>query len=283
MTVDLQGAADLHVHFGPDAHRERSVTALQAAREAAECGHAALVLKSHDYPTPAVAAVVDQSVDGVRVYGGITCDRENGGVNPSAVDVALRLGAKVVWLPTLSGRQDVANGIAARLGIPGPGITVCADDGRLLESTQEVIELVVASGAVLATGHVSAIEHRAVAEAMRGRGRVLVTHAMEAHVGPNLSVDQCVELAEIGAVIELCALTCLGTYATRSVDALAACIRAVGAERCTLASDLGQAGNPHPAEGLQRFADLLVAAGVAEGDVRRMACANPCALLGFGP
>ena len=115
MTVDLRGAADLHVHFGPDAHRPRSVTALQAAREAAAAGHAALVLKSHDFPTAAVAAVVDEVADGVRVFGGITCDRENGGVNPAAVDVALRLGAKVVWLPTLSSRQDVDNGIAARI------------------------------------------------------------------------------------------------------------------------------------------------------------------------
>jgi hypothetical protein len=279
VAVDLRGAADLHVHFGPDAHRERSVTALAAAREAAECGHSALVLKSHDYPTPAVAAVVGEIVDGVRVFGGITCDRENGGVNPSAVEVALRLGAKVVWLPTLSGRQDVENGIAARLGIPGPGISVCDGEGRLLDSTQQVIDLVVAANAILATGHASWSEHRAVAETMRGRGRVLVTHAMEAHVGPNLSVEQCVELAGLGAIIELCALTCLGTYATRTADEIAACIRAVGAERCTLASDLGQAGNPHPAEGLQRFADLLVDAGIDESDVRRMACANPGALL----
>ena len=28
-TIDLTGAADLHCHFGPDAHRERSVDALR--------------------------------------------------------------------------------------------------------------------------------------------------------------------------------------------------------------------------------------------------------------
>jgi hypothetical protein len=282
VTVDLRGAADLHVHFGPDAHRPRSVTALQAAREAAAAGHAALVLKSHDFPTTAVAAVVDEVVNGVRVFGGITCDRENGGVNPAAVEVALRLGAKVVWLPTLSSRQDVDNGIGARLGIPGPGICVCDEQGRLLDSTQEVVELVVAAGAILATGHVSWTEHRAVVESMQDRGRVLVTHAMEAHVGPNLSVAQCLELADLGAFIELCALTCLGTYATRTVDEIAECIRTVGAERCTVASDLGQAGNPHPAEGLQRFAEMLAEVDISEDDVRRMACVNPGELLGLG-
>ena len=62
-TVDLTGAADLHCHFAPDAHRERSVDALEAARDASAARHAALVLKSHDYPTAALASVVDQIVD----------------------------------------------------------------------------------------------------------------------------------------------------------------------------------------------------------------------------
>src|SRR3989442_3641491 len=131
MTVDLTGAADLHCHFGPDAHRERSVTALEAAREAAAAGHAAIVLKSHDYPTAALASVVDETVSGIRVFGGICCDREVGGVNPAAVETALRLGAKIVWLPTLTSRQDVENGVAAKLGISGPGISILDDHGRL--------------------------------------------------------------------------------------------------------------------------------------------------------
>jgi Family of unknown function (DUF6282) len=282
MPVDLRGAVDLHVHFGPDAHRARSVTALEAARDAAAAGHAALVLKSHDFPTAAVAAVVDEVVDGVSVFGGISCDVENGGVNPAAVEVALRLGARVVWLPTLSSRQDTLLGIAARLGYTGPGVAVCDDSGALLDEAEEVLRLVASHGAVLATGHVSWAEHLAVTRAMRDRGPVLVTHAMEAMVGPRLTIEQCVELAGLGAVIELCALTCMGQYASHSPADMAACARAVGPERCTLASDLGQAGNPRPAEGLQRFADLLVNAGLGEAEVRRMACDNPGALLGVG-
>lgn len=280
-TVDLTGAADLHCHFGPDAHRERSVDAYDAARDAAAAGHAAIVLKSHDYPTAALATIVDRLVDGVRVFGGICCDREVGGLNPAAVEAALLIGAKVVWLPTLSSRQDQVNGIGAQLGIPGPGLTVTnPDSDELLPETLEIMQLVAAHDAILATGHVSAQEHFAVAEEFAGRGKVVVTHAMEELAGPNLSVEQCVELADLGATIELCALMCLGNIATRSPADIAACARAVGIDRVTLATDYGQKANPRPAEGFAQFAGALADAGLTGDEIRTMACTNPRRLLG---
>lgn len=281
MPVDLTGATDLHVHFGPDPHRERSVTALEAAREAAAAGHRAIVLKSHDTPTAGLAAALDPVVEGIRVLGGVCCDHEVGGVNPAAVETALRLGARVVWLPTLSSRQDVENGVAAQLGIPGPGLRVLDDDGALTPETYEVLRLTAEHGAVLATGHVSAAEHEAVVREQARRGPVLVTHAMEELAGPDLSVAQCAELAALGAHVELCALTCTGFLATRSPAELAACIRAVGPERVTLGTDFGQARNQHPAAGLQTFADALWAEGITDTELRTMACDNPATLLGL--
>jgi microsomal dipeptidase-like Zn-dependent dipeptidase len=58
-------------------------------------------------------------------------------------------------------------------------------------------------------------------------------------------------------------------------------IRTVGVERVTLGTDFGQKANPHPAAGLQTYADALFAEGVSEADIRRMACTNPTALLGL--
>jgi hypothetical protein len=281
--VDLTGAADLHCHFGPDAHRERSVDALEAARDAADAGHAAVVLKSHDYPTAALAAIVDRIVDGVRVFGGICCDREVGGVNPAAVETALRLDAKIVWLPTLTSRQDHLNGVGAQLGIPGPGLSVTDDDGAILTETGDVLDLVAQYDAILATGHVTWEEHRAVTEAFGRRGKVLVTHALEELAGPNLSVDQCVELADLGATIELCALTCLGALATRPPSEMAAAVHTIGVERCTLATDFGQKANVPPAEGFQSYVDALAGEGFSEAQLRTMACTNPCTLLGIEP
>jgi hypothetical protein len=278
--VDLAGAADLHCHFGPDAHRARSVDAFEAARDAAAAGHRAVVLKSHDVPTASLAWAVQQTVaDGTQVFGGICCDREIGGVNPAAVETALRLGARIVWLPTLTSRQDVLNGVAAQLGIPGPGLTVTDDDGDLLPETRAVLDLVREHDAVLATGHVTAAEHYEVVQAFARTGKVLVTHATEELAGPNLTAEQCGELAELGAWIELCAMTCIGALASRTVDEMLATIRAIGPDRITIGSDFGQAINPRPAAGLQSYADALFAAGCSEAEIRLMACTNPCALL----
>jgi hypothetical protein len=281
--VDLTGAADLHCHFGPDAHRARSVDALEAATEAAEAGHAAIVLKSHSEPTAQLAAIVQRVVPGIAVRGGICCDREVGGLNPYAVETALRQGAAIVWLPTLSSQQDVDNGVAAQLGLPLDGIrvTTADDPTRLTDDAQEVMALVAEHGAILATGHVSWAEHVAVAIAFAGRGPLLVTHAMEELAGPNLTVEQCTELARLGATIELCALTCIGMLATRSVAELVSCVRAVGVAQCTLGSDYGQAANAHPTEGLAAFAAAMLTEGLTEAQIRTMACTNPCALLGL--
>jgi hypothetical protein len=279
MSVDLTGAADLHAHFGPDPHRQRSVTGLEAAQQARAAGHHAIVLKSHDTPSAGLAAALDPLVEGLRVFGGISCDREVGGMIPAAVEVALSLGAKIVWLPTLSSGQDFDNGVAAQLGIPGPGIRIVDADGDLTPETHEILALVAEHDAILATGHVSAAEHVVVSRAFARRGHVVVTHAMEELAGPNLSVGQCVELAELGASIELCALTCIGALATRPVSDLVECIRAVGVDHVTLGTDFGQAVNDPPAAGLQTFADALYAAGLTESEIRRMAVTNPNALL----
>ena len=86
------GAIDMHCHHGPDPHRVRSVDAAQAVREAEALGLGAVVLKSHAYPTGPVAILMQQTVERVRVFGGICCDFEVGGLNPAAVEVALRTG-----------------------------------------------------------------------------------------------------------------------------------------------------------------------------------------------
>ncbi len=146
-----------------------------------------------------------------------------------------------------------------------------------------MLDLVEEFVAILATGHVTWEEHLAVTAEFGMRGRTLVTHALEELAGPNLSVEQCVELADRGATIELCALTCLGELATRPPQVMAAAARTIGVGRCTLATDFGQKVNARPAEGFQSYVDALAEEGLSGAELRTMACTNPCALLGIEP
>jgi microsomal dipeptidase-like Zn-dependent dipeptidase len=144
-----------------------------------------------------------------------------------------------------------------------------------------VLALVREHGAILATGHVSAAEHYAVTKAIANDTPVVLTHATEDLAGPKLDAAQCRELAELGAWVELCAMTCIGALATKTVSQMVETIKVVGVERVTLGTDFGQKVNPHPAAGLQTYADALYAEGLTETEIRRMACTNPTALLGI--
>src|SRR3989442_1009332 len=106
----------MHCHRGGDPGRAGSVDAAEAVGEAEAVGMRGVVLKSHAYPTGPIAILMQKTVRRLHVFGGICCDFEVGGLNPAAVEVALRTGAKVVWMPTFSSVID-----RRKLRLPGPG------------------------------------------------------------------------------------------------------------------------------------------------------------------
>jgi hypothetical protein len=59
----------------------------------------------------------------------------------------------------------------------------------------------------------------------------------------------------------------------------AARIKSVGAQHFVLGTDLGQTGNPTPADGLQMFVAGLQAAGVTAAQIQTMGREIPGALL----
>ena len=158
----VAGAIDMHCHHGPDPHRARIVDAAEAVAEAEALGMAAIVLKSHAYPTGPIAILMQKTVQRLRVFGGICCDFEVGGLNPAAVEVALRTGAKVVWMPTFSSVID-----RRKLRLPGPGIPVIGERARLVPAAEEILRLARQHDAVVATGHIELAEQFALVDAAR--------------------------------------------------------------------------------------------------------------------
>ena len=106
----LSGAIDLHVHAGPSA-QPRELDAAELLLETVRAGYQAFVLKDHFFPTMTTAATVERHFsDGrVKVYGGIALNNSVGGFNAQAVDVARAMGAKFVWMPTVSANNHIRN------------------------------------------------------------------------------------------------------------------------------------------------------------------------------
>lgn len=271
------GAIDLHCHHGPDPHRARSVDAAEAVAEAEAMGLGAVVLKSHAYPTGPVAMLMQKTVERLRVFGGICCDHEVGGLNPAAVEVALRTGAKIVWMPTFSSVVD-----RRKLGLEGPGIPVTDTGGRLVPAVEEILRLVRRYEGVVATGHVDLPELFAVVDGARAVGvPVVMTHALETQVGADHTLAHVEELARRGAVIEFTYLTCMpgGFAATHDPWTFAAAMMGIGPEHVVMSTDFGQDRSPHPAEGMRLFIAEMLGQGVPVAAIELMARRNAARLL----
>lgn len=98
-TLSLCGAFDLHIHAAPDCF-DRIGNDIEIAQQAKAAGMRAIAIKSVYESTVSRAWHTMQSVEGLTVYGGVTMDHHVGGVNPAAVDPCLKMGGKIVWMPT---------------------------------------------------------------------------------------------------------------------------------------------------------------------------------------
>ncbi len=82
---------------------------------------AGVQLKSHYTSTAERAAVVRAAVPGVQTLGAIALNRAVGGINPLAVEIAAREGARTVWMPTVDAVNE-AHEREAPPGREGPGV-----------------------------------------------------------------------------------------------------------------------------------------------------------------
>lgn len=271
----LAGAIDLHVHAGPDPFAARRLDALELARDYREAGLAGFVLKSHEYPTQALAWAVEQATAGIRVAGAIALDHGVGGMNADALEAALRMGTRVVWMPTFDSSWSREH--FGRWNSRGAPIPILDADGALRPDVQECLALVGEHEATLCTGHLSPDETLTVVRAARGRGiRTVMTHPTPFGIPRDVQEQS----AALGAYLEHCANNRFKDDGDEQAAAMVADARAVGSEHVVLSTDLGQATNPHPAVGLALWVECFLQAGFSEDDVRRMVVENPRDALG---
>jgi hypothetical protein len=273
----LKGAIDVHIHTAPD-DRPRSLDPFEAARTARDRGMRAIVLKNHYESTAAQAFLVRRVVPGIEVFGGIDLNLTVGGINPAAVEHMTKMTGgwgRIVWMPTFDSENQVRFARESR-----PFVSV-SRGGDLLPAVRDVIALIAKHDLVLATGHSSAEEGLLLLREARRQNarRVIVTHAMNDPIG--MTVAQMKEAASLGAMIEFVGSSPAAPEASARYDRFADAIRQIGSDSCILSSDLGQMGNPLPADGFGRFLVEMAARGFSAADIDRMARQDPAKLLGL--
>ena len=282
-TPNLNGVVDMHVHSGPDL-RPRSYDDFELCDAAVRVGARAIVIKTHlgstaerAYLTNRYNRIVHGEND-FTMIGSITLNRCAGGLNALAVDNALRLGAKVVWLPTQSARRHLE-----MLGQPAENAVEVVRGGKPVPELMDVLRVIRDHNAVLATAHVSPAEAFVIVETARNLGvkNIVITHPEWGVVG--MTVEEQVRMVrDYDVILERCFLQVLkdGTYVSNLPDNLEL-IRTVGCQNVMCDTDSGQVENPHWEVGMETVLRYLLDHGVPENEVRHMTHTIPCRLLGL--
>lgn len=287
----LDGAVDLHCHSGPSP-MPRRITHAEAAQQAERFGFRAIVVKCHYHSTVTDVLAMKPQLDRIRtkVYGGIALNSQVGGLNPHAADLAVRMGAKIIWFPTISAGAHLCHSAADEtirrhfvpLGVmQSDEVDILDDRGDIRPEVRTILRIARDSGTIVSTGHLAPDRALALIELARAEGltRLIVSH-------PNFVVGADVEtagrMAGMGAVIEH-EMAMYYNARRFPIQTLLDWIDRVGPEHTSLGSDLGQVDLPLPMEGYRNVCEQLLDAGIPERDLRTMVVHNPARLLGLDP
>lgn len=290
----LKGAVDLHCHSGPSV-MDRGIDHIDMLKEASAAGMKAVLIKDHFYSaTPVTALLMRHYSDlGVEALSGVPLNNAVGGFNRYAVDHGIKLGARLVWMPTFSAKNHLAHHKSdpdfdqkfpttrEKMLAPEP-LTALDQAGEVRDEVKFILDLIADADLVLSSGHLHIDEIWPLFEEAKSRGvkRLLVNHPsylLEA------TLDDMARLAAMGAYLEhsMCMFIPESKFHFYAPDELDAMIRAGGVDQTILGSDLGQKGNPTPVAGFRHVIGMCLDLGYSEDEVRQMVSVNASALLGL--
>lgn len=316
----LQDAIDIHVHAGPHLKSSpRRLDPFQAAAEAQQAGMRALVYMDVFKESSGTAWMVQRTMPGIEVFGGIILCSNYDGLNPRAVKTALSYGkgAKFVsfgahsthYLVSREGSlvdgkatpyKDIYPEFAAEELPRAIHIPLSEPPSAEL---QEILSLIAEHPEVyLNTGHVSVAEALRLIELARDFGihRVLVAH----FVRKRMTLAEQQQAVQHGAFLEsafadhvypggiprthyytekkyLSGIIAEDQPKPTSLGLLAEEIRTIGPEHFILCSDYGIRGTATPVEGMRQFITAMLDLELSSSDIQQMVCHNPAKLLGL--
>jgi hypothetical protein len=283
----LKGAYDLHVHSGPST-MPRQVDHLQAAEEAVAAGMKGVLFKDHHYSVAPFIPLLERVLDkpDFSMFSGLVLNNSTGGFNPYVVDAQLKMGAKLIWMPTAQAGNHVRSAhrktrLASNVQLRSSPLLSPLDPlGAVLDEVKQILDMIAEFDVILSSGHLHVWEIWKLFDEARARGvkRLLINHPM---YGLHFTYADIRDLARLGAVVEQSATMYVDTrFNTYSPQELKEHIDAAGVENSSIGSDLGQVDTPTPVEGMRQAIKLCLALGYSDDDVRTMVATNPARLVG---
>lgn len=287
----ISGAYDLHTHSGPDI-MPRKFDDLEMAQRVIASGMAGFAAKSHYFSTADRAKIVNKLYPACDCIGTMWLNNSVGGLNPFAVDMAGRAGAKIIGMPTVDTETSIYKTfqmppekrafwakIIVEMKEEGfePVPVKISEDGKLVPAIYEVLDVIAKYDMILATGHCTPAETRMLVKAAKERKveRIICTHVSVASIFHD--IDSQKELIRSGAYMEHC--TNGITSGKVDWDMMYGQIKAIGPDHVIICTDLGQPKNRYPDEGLLDFCERLQKEGMPDNDIRKMIVDNPVKLL----
>jgi hypothetical protein len=282
--ISLKGMYDLHVHASPSIAR-RKCTALEALKLASNEGMGGFLLLDHTYNTVVVAQVLNEMGYETKGFGSILLNESVGGLNPSAVEIAIGLGTKEIQMPTYSAQSHKEKYGDDQKNFPyqkkSKGIHILDNRDRLIPEVEEILQIIKGSESFLGTGHLSTAEIAAlVGRAKELKIRVLVNSVSTDIIDMPISIQK--ELADDNVFMEhdFAVLTDI-VHKKTPIESVVEQIRAIGAGRCVIATDAGQVQIPNLIDGFKDFVRRLLENGISENELDLMTRKNPRILLGI--
>ncbi len=288
----LVGAIDMHCHSGPSV-MPRNINHIEAMHDAAANGLRAVLIKDHYFSATPITELLNQHFKHlpVRLFSGVPLNNTAGGFNPYAVDHGIKLGAKLVWMPTFSAHNHIEHerkhkrfpATSVPMREPTP-LTVLDGGGRLKDEVKPILDIVAEHDVILSGGHLNIREIFPLFDEAKKRGvkRLLVNH-------PSYLIDASLEdmraLARLGAYLEhsICMFVPESKFLQFTGEQLKEMIEAAGVESTILGSDLGQVGNCWPVKGFRNVICVCLSLGYDEQAIKAMISGNPGKLLGLDP
>ena len=274
----IKDGYDLHTHTTPS-HVSRALDDFMLLHEADEYEMAGVMIKNHYEPTAARAVIANlyAGTKKTKAFGSVTLNWPVGGLNPYAVESSLKMGAKIVWMPTRDSANSLIHGNMNGDFFDRPGIGIYKEDGKINERVFEILEVVKKYNAYLATGHLSVQESIDLCKVARQQNvKMILTHPDWYRTVVPFEIQ--LELAEMGVLVE----KLWNNVAEGNITAenMAKSMKGIGYERIFMATDRGVSEREHPVEGMLLFIKSMIEQGIKENDIKTMVCQVPKMIVG---